>query len=118
MNRQQHKPIIWVDSSYKDLTKMPPEVQDDVGFALWRAQEGEKHFSAKPLKGFSGVFEIVSDFKTDTYRAVYAIKIGNHIYVLHAFQKKSKRGISTSKQDLDIIRKRLQKAREMEAQNV
>ena len=73
--------------------------------------KGEKHHKAKPLKGFDGVFEIVSSFQTDAYRAVYAIKLGNRIYVLHTFKKKSKKGIKTPKPDLEIIKQRLQEAR-------
>ncbi len=92
---------------------MPAAVQDDVGYALWLAQIGRKYYNAKPLKGFGGVFEIISDYRTDTYRAVYAVKLGDDIYVLHVFQKKSKRGIATPKKELDMIKKRLQEARRL-----
>lgn len=100
-------------SSLEDLTKFPRDVQREIGYALYQAEIGEKHHKAKPLKGFSGVWEIRSDYRTDTYRAVYATKIGNRIYVLHCFIKKSKRGISTPKKEIDLIRKRLQIAREL-----
>jgi len=101
------KELVWVGSSKKDLKGFPEEVQDEMGYALHVAQMGGKHISAKPLKGINGVMEIVSDFNTDTYRAVYAVKIKDAIYVLHAFQKKSKSGISTPKQDIDLIKQRL-----------
>ena len=71
--------------------------------------------AAKPLKGIgSGIFEIRADYRTDTYRAVYAVKIGERIYVLHCFQKKSRRGIKTPKRDIDLIKRRLRIAQELE----
>ena len=107
------KPIIWMGSSLRDLKTFPQEVQKEVGYALWLAQAGGKYQHAKPLKGLRGVMEIASDFKTDTYRAVYAIKLGEALYVLHTFQKKSSRGIATPRQDMDMIKKRLQEARRL-----
>ena len=104
------KTIIWMGSSRKDLKKFPNVVKSEVGFALYQAQQGEKHHLAKPFKGLSGVFEIVSDYQSDTFRAVYAIKLSNDIYVLHAFRKKSKSGIKTPKQDIDIIKSRYKEA--------
>ena len=72
--------------------------------------------AAKPFKGVgSGVFEIRADYRTDTYRAVYAVKIGERVYILHCFQKKSRRGIKTSKRDVALIRRRLRLALELEA---
>ena len=108
------KPIEWISSSRNDLRKFPEEVQQMVGFALYRAQLGKKHPDAKPLKGFNGagVLEIVEDFDGDTYRAVYTVKFEEIIYVLHAFQKKSKRGIATPKKDIDLIEARLNRAKE------
>jgi phage-related protein len=103
----QIKPIVWVGSSHKDLNAFPRTVQKDAGYALWLAQLGEKHDKTKPLKGFSGVMEIVSDYQTDTYRTIYAVKLEIKLYVLHAFQKKSKRGIAAPKKEIDVIRKRL-----------
>jgi len=74
-----------------------------------------KHPYAKPFKGVGiGVFEIVKPFNSDTYRAVYAVKVGDHIYVLHAFQKKSASGIKTAKQDTDLIKSRFRQAKEIE----
>ena len=83
-----------------------------MGYALYQAQLGLKFASAKPLSGFGGasVLEIVDDFRTDTFRAVYTVRFPEMVYVLHAFQKKSKKGIATPKADLDLIRKRLKLA--------
>ena len=83
-----------------------------MGYALYQAQIGEKHGKAKPLKGFggAGVLEIVADHVGDTFRAVYTVKFATAIYVLHAFQKKSKSGIKTSTEDLKLIRRRLSAA--------
>ena len=113
MKIENLKPIEWVGTSLADLKTFPDEVCDAVGFALYRAQLGFKHHSAKPLKGFDGVFEIVSNHLTDTYRAVYAVKIGATIYVLHAFQKKSKQGIKTPKSDVNLIKQRLKIAQSL-----
>jgi phage-related protein len=108
------KHVLWVGSSKKDLMAMPDEVKSAFGFALYLAQHGKKHQNAKPLKGFSGagVLEIVEDCLGDTFRAVYTVKIGERIYVLHCFQKKSKRGIETPKQEIDLIRDRLKMAQD------
>ncbi|NJL60557.1 MAG: addiction module toxin RelE [Methylacidiphilales bacterium] len=113
------KPVEWVGSSLDDLEEFPEEVQQVMGYALYLAQCGDKHDSAKPLKGFkgAGVLEIVEDFDSDTYRAVYTVKLADIVYVLHAFQKKSKHGISTPKQDIELIEARLKRAKEHYAQN-
>lgn len=91
------------------------ECQDEVGYALYLAQRGEKHVSAKPLRGLgAGVLEIVSDHRGDnTFRAVYRVRLGERVFVLHAFQKKSKRGIATSQADIDLIKRRLKLAVEI-----
>ena len=91
---------------------MPDEVQDTFGYALHLAQSGKKHHQAKPLKGFgsAGVLEVIEDSDGSTYRAVYTVRLGNAVYVLHCFQKKSKHGIATAKTDLDLIRERLKMA--------
>lgn len=82
---------------------------------LYRVQIGENPSSAKPMKGIeAGVFELVDNYATDTYRVVYTVKIGQNMYVLHCFQKKSKRGIKTRKKDIDLIKRRLRRAKEME----
>ena len=108
------KPVRWVGASREDLKAFPKDVQRRFGGALWDAQIGQKAPYAKPLKGFGGasVLEIVDDFDGDTYRAVYTVRFARVIYVLHAFQKKSKRGIATPKAELDVIRQRLKRAQE------
>jgi len=111
------KPLEWVGASLKDLKEFPRPVQTRMGFALKLAQLGDKHPDAKPLKGFhgAGVLEIVDDDDGQTYRAVYTVKFVDTIYVLHAFQKKSTRGIATSQRDVELIRARLQWAEELYA---
>ena len=108
------KPVVWIGSSKEDLRKLPASVQDVFGYALFLAQTGKRHSHAKPLKGFGGasVLEVVEDYRNDTYRAVYTVKFVEAVYVLHVFQKKSKRGISTPKQELELIRDRLKRALE------
>ena len=88
------------------------DVRDVFGYALHLAQHGEKHLDARPLKGFGGAktLEIVEDHQGDTYRAVYTVKFEGYVYVLHCFQKKSKKGIATPKPDMDKIRARLKYA--------
>src|SRR5436190_9011048 len=97
------KPVRWVGSSKEDLRKFPQEVRRRVGGALWDAQRGLKAPFAKPLRGFgsAGVLEIVDVHHGDSYRAVYTVRFAEVVYVLHAFQKKSKRGIATPKTELD-----------------
>ncbi len=108
------KPILWLSSSLDALKSFPKEVQQEMGYALYEAQIGKKSTHAKPLKGFSGasVLEIVENYDGDTYRAVYTIKFKNVLYVLHAFQKRSKKGIKTPKPELDLINQRLRIAKE------
>jgi phage-related protein len=108
------KPLEWIASSKKDLKAMPDLVQDNVGFALFQAQLGQKHDDAKPLKSFkgSGVLEVVDDFDGDTYRAVYTVRFEFAVYVLHVFQKKSKSGIATPKQDIELVEQRLKAAQD------
>jgi phage-related protein len=103
------KPIRWLGDAHDAVREFPREVRVVVGQALYEAQLGGKHGAAKPLAGFggAGVLEVVDDFDGDTYRAVYTVKIAGIICVLHAFQKKSKRGIATPKRDMDLIRRRL-----------
>lgn len=115
---QQLKPVIWIGSSKDDLRALPDEVQDIVGHALYIAQLGDKHDDAKPLKGYrgAGVLEVITDFDTDTYRAVYTVRLPDAVYVLHVFQKKSKQGIATPKRELDLIEARLKRAQEISAQ--
>ena len=103
------RPLEWIGSSYKDLLDLPTDVRRLFGFALSLAQAGDKHDSAKVLKGFggAGVLEVVEDDVGGTYRAVYTVKFAEAVFVLHCFQKKSKRGIATPKEEMDIIHARL-----------
>jgi phage-related protein len=108
------KPLIWVGDSLKTLQSFPEDVKDEVGFALFQAQTGKTYFKAKPLKGLGvGVLEILSDHRGDTFRAVYTVRLSGRVYVLHAFQKKSKTGIATPKAELDLVRQRLRRAIEL-----
>jgi phage-related protein len=93
------KPIGWIGTSKSDLTDFPHEVVSEIGHALYIAQIGGKHTQAKVLSGFgsASVLEVIEDFHGDTFRAVYTVKFAEIVYVLHAFQKKSKKGIATSR---------------------
>ncbi|MEJ2112069.1 MAG: type II toxin-antitoxin system RelE/ParE family toxin [Acidobacteriota bacterium] len=105
------KSIVWMGDSLEKVRSFPHAVKEEIGFALYQAQTGGKHVNAKPLKGLgSGVMEVVSEYRSDTYRAVYTISLGPKVYVLHAFQKKSKKGIATPKPDIELIRHRLKRA--------
>ncbi|BAG02750.1 MULTISPECIES: type II toxin-antitoxin system RelE/ParE family toxin [Microcystis] len=107
----REKPLYWVASAKKDYLTFPAEVQDDMGYALGLAQLGGKHPKAKPWKGEgAGVFEIVEDHRGDTYRAVYTVRFAEVVYVLHAFQKKSKSGIKTPQEDVKLIVERMKRA--------
>ncbi|MGH2562773.1 MAG: type II toxin-antitoxin system RelE/ParE family toxin [Thermomicrobiales bacterium] len=110
--------LVWVGSSLDDLKEFPEVVQRGMGYALWLAQTGGKHPDAKPLKGFggAGVLEVVDDDEGDTYRTIYTLTLSDAVYVLHAFQKKSKQGIATSQRDKKLIEQRLKWAREMHAE--
>jgi phage-related protein len=103
------KPVRWVGSSRRDLKGFPTPVRRHIGQALYAAQCGEEYPSVKALKGFGGrsVLEIVAPHEGDTYRAVYTVRFQDALYVLHAFQKKSKRGIATPKKEIDAIQQRL-----------
>ena len=105
-------PIAWLGSSKKDLMALPLEVRKFFGHALDFAQRGDRHDAAKVLKGFggAGVLELVEDDQDGTYRAVYTVKFAKVVFVLHCFSKKSKRGIETPREDMDIIRARLKVA--------
>lgn len=111
MDHNLVRPLVWVGSSKDDLKEFPDDVQDHVGFALYQAQLGTKHRDAKPLANLgSGVLEVVSTFDTNTYRAVCTVKFRDAVYVLHAFQKKSKRGIATPKAEIELVKRRLKAA--------
>ena len=108
------KPVEWIGSARSDLRKFPQDVRRVMGQAIDDAQLGTEHPAAKALKGFGGrsVLEIVDDFDGDSYRAVYSVKFAAAVYVLHAFQKKSKKGIATPRHEIDLIRARLKRAEE------
>jgi phage-related protein len=109
---QDLKTLIWLGSSRKDFIAFPEDVKSEMGYALFQAQAGGRHRNAKTLQGFgdAGVVEIIDDHRGDTYRTVYTIRFAATVYVLHAFQKKSKAGIATPKSDQDLIAVRLREA--------
>jgi phage-related protein len=109
---QTIRPLRWIGSAKKNLLSMPDQVQQVFGFALYLAQTGSQHPDAKPLRGFgsAGVLEIVEDWRGNAYRAVYTVRFAQAVYVLHCFQKKSKRGFETPKPEMDLIRTRLKEA--------
>jgi phage-related protein len=107
--------VVWLGDTLETLRAFPQEVRKEIGVALYDAQSGDKAPSAKPFKGVgSGVFEIAIRFATNAYRAVYAVQIGEHVYVLHVFQKKSKTGIKTPQQDVELIKSRYRQAVKLE----
>lgn len=107
--------MIWVGSSRRDLRRFPEPVQDHIGYALYVAQRGGTHRDTKPMTGFGGghVIEIIKDYRGDTFRAVYTLHFAHAVYVLHAFQKKSKSGIATPRRELELIKQRLRDAEEI-----
>ena len=109
------RPIIWLGNSKKNILQFPVEVRKLIGDELQFIQFGGMPKSAKPFKGVgSGVIEIALKYDKEAYRCVQAVQIGDAIYVLHAFQKKAKKGISTPKQDVDLIKNRYREAKELE----
>jgi phage-related protein len=112
IDRPEQKPCIFIGSSLKDLNRFPAKVKNRIGFALNEVQEGGEPLAAKALRGFGGraVLELVDDFDSDTYRAVYTVRFAGVVYVLHAFQKKAKKGIATPQQDIELIKSRLRDA--------
>jgi phage-related protein len=114
--KQIAKPLYWVASSQKDLLAMPKAIVSAFGYGLHQAQIGKQHVSAKVLKGFggAGVLELIESDEGGTYRAVYTVRFGQSIYVLHCFQKKSKQGIKTPQEDMNLIRSRLKTAEQIE----
>jgi phage-related protein len=115
----QMKSLVWVGSSLKDFRNFPAEVKSEMGYALFMAQNGERHRKGKTFKGLggAGVVEIVDDHRGDTFRAVYTVRFASAVYVLHAFQKKSKAGIATPKTDIRMIEQRLREAERLHKEN-
>ena len=109
------KPVVWIGSSRKDLREFPEPVRDHMGYALYVAQRGGKHRDAKALSGFGGaaVVEIVKDYRGDTFRAVYTLRYAGTVYVLHAFQKKSKTWRATPRREMELILQRLREAEQI-----
>lgn len=111
MDDIQTRPLVWLGSSKKDYKAFPKPVQTDMGFILHLAQSGTTHHRVKPLTGLgASVQEITSAHAGDAYRTVYLAQFGEAVYVLHAFQKKAKRGIATPKKEMDLVRMRLREA--------
>ena len=113
------KSLVWVGSSLKDFRVFPGEVKSEMGYALFMAQNGERHRTAKTFKGTgdAGVVEIAGDHRGDTFRAVYTVRFASAVYVLHAFQKKSKSGIATPAIDIRMIERRLREAQHLHKEN-
>jgi len=109
------KPVVWVVSSRKDLRAFPEPVRDHMGYALYVAQRGGKHRDTKTLSGFggAGVVEVVKDFRGDAFRAVYTVRYAGAVYVLHAFQKKSRTGRETPQRDIELVKQRLREAEQI-----
>ena len=108
------RPLRWLGNSKKNIQSFPKEVQKTMGSELQMMQFGGMPKDAKPFKDVgSGVFEIAIRYDKDAYRTIIAVQLGDMIYVLHAFQKKSKRGIATPKQDIALIKQRYNEAKEL-----
>ena len=114
------KALVWVGSSRRDMRDMPKGIRRSFGVALYAVQTGETPPAAKVLKGFggAGVLELIEDDAGGTYRAVYTVRYATAIYVLHVFQKKSKRGRETPQRDIDLIKERLKRAGDLHALKV
>ncbi len=108
------RPLVWVGRSLEELREFPATVRRNIGYALQFAQAGTRHPSAKPLKGFGGggVLEVVQEYAGGAYHAVYTVRFEEAVYVLHAFQKKSRAGVKTPKKEIDLVRDRLRRAEE------
>jgi len=113
------KPLFFVASAREDLKGFPEDVQDATGYALYLAQLGGKHPHAKVLRGFggAGVLEVIENHAGDTFQTVYTVQLEHAIYVLHAFQKKSRRHVETARQDIDLVRARLRLAEDHHARH-
>jgi len=118
MDREELRPVEWIGSSLDDLKSFPESVRDHMGFAIYLAQIGVKHRDAKPLKGLgSGVLEVVSRHDRNAYRTVYTVRFEQAVYVLHAFQKKSNKGVATPRREIELVKKRLTAAQDHYEEN-
>lgn len=113
MDDEQLKPLVFIGSSRRELRDFTKAVRDDIGFDLYQVQRGRTPATAKPFKGLPGVMEIAERFNKDTYRAVYVADLGETVYVLHCFKKKSKQGVKTPKEHLNVIAQRYKAAKQM-----
>jgi phage-related protein len=111
------KPLIFVGTAHKNLKSFPEDVQGEIGYALHEAQVGLHPYKAKALHGFggAGVLEVRDDYQTDTYRAVYTVKLSGIVYVLHCFQKKAKKGSEMTQEERALIEQRLHEAKQIHA---
>src|SRR5258708_14338995 len=118
MKATSMRPLRFTGDSLEVLRELPEEVKDEIGFALERVQRGRMPENAKPLKGIApGVLEIISDFRGDTFRAVYTVKFPRPVYVLHVFQKNSNRGIAPPKREIALVERRLAQGVELQRRN-
>ena len=111
---EQPRRLVWLVDTLDVLRGFATGVRQKIGFALYQAQGGDTHETAKPMHGFGApVWEVRADDRSGTYRVVYVVHLRDAVYVLHAFQKKSKSGVSTPKRELDLIKQRLKLARKL-----
>ena len=108
------RPISWIRAAQKEFLTFPQAVQERMKFALEIAATGRMADTAKPMKGLEGgVYEIALPHRGDAYRAIYAVRLGDDLWVVHAFQKKSTQGIKTPQREIDVIRERLRRLKEL-----
>ncbi len=114
MSIKTTRPVSWISSARKAFMGFPLRAQEIILSALTIAAEGEKADIAKPIKGMgSGVFEVALPYRGNAFRVVYAVQLGNEIWIIHAFQKKSTGGIKTPKHEIDLVKDRLKRLKEM-----
>ena len=114
MQRRTQRDISWIKAALKDFGKFPPAVQDEATDALTAIAEGGTPEVAKPLAGLgSGIWELAIRERGDAFRVVYALQIADDIWVIHAFQKKSKSGIATPKHEIDLVKDRIKRLKEL-----
>jgi phage-related protein len=117
-DRPAPRPIVWIASSKDDISSLPREVKASFGSRLYELQQGKTPLDMKPLPQFgTGVYELRESFDRNAYRLMYVVNLGKALYVLHAFMKKSKSGIGLPKPDAELIAMRLQRARELDAED-
>jgi phage-related protein len=113
VNRKTRR-ISWIKAARKAFERFPAQAQLEIQRALTVAAEGRKADMAKPMKGLgTGVYEIALRFRTDAYRTVYLVNLGEAVWVIHAFQKKSRTGIKTPHHEIDVVRERIKRLKEM-----